>query len=129
MDFLYSNICKYNLDCDQPLGLESFKIKDINIKWDDDFVQSDKVGKYARLNFNQAWCIKNIPNGDRNMFCEKCYVEIDLSKMHKVNAIALQGHRLYSYGERLSIMYSSTVRSIFVWYKVDNNKYVSIIFC
>ena len=69
------------IECNEPLGMESGKIKDSQIKGFSH--RNEQLGSNARLNGKSAW----VP-GTRNAFA----IQINLGSVKEVTAIATQGH-------------------------------------
>ena len=113
------------LDCLQPLGMQSKKIKDSAIKTGQDAVASGKEGYYARLNNEKSWCIPNVPGHTGfGEFKNNMYVEVTFSGSHHISAMALQGEGDYSYGKYIRVSYDYA--GVFHFYYIDGKSVVSL---
>lgn len=113
------------LDCLQPLGMQSKKIKDSAIKTGDGAVAGGKEGYYARLNNEKSWCIPNIPgHTGPGEFKDNMYIEVTFSGSHQISAMALQGDGDYSYGKYIKVLYDYA--GYFHLYKIDGKEEVSL---
>ena len=118
-------ITKLSLECLQPLGMQSKKIKDSAIKTGEDAVTSGKEGYYARLNNENSWCIPNIPDHTGpGEFKNNMYIEVTFSGSHQISAMALQGEGDYSYGNYIRVSYDYA--GFFHFYKIDGKAEVSL---
>ncbi|XP_073230078.1 uncharacterized protein [Porites lutea] len=88
--------------CNSPLGMESKKIKDSQIKVST-FSTSrfDTRATNARLNSNGGWCVKTMltfPKKEKKFHIPNEYLEIDLLSEKFIDGFATQGHSSYSNG-------------------------------
>ena len=91
------------LVCRQPLGLESGKILDTQMRANEDSVATGKEGKYARLNNKVSWCIPQIQGASLDVFRDNVYLEIDLSSP-MITSVAIQGSEQFGYGKQIRIL-------------------------
>ncbi|XP_068750713.1 venom prothrombin activator pseutarin-C non-catalytic subunit-like [Montipora capricornis] len=82
--------------CDAPLGMESRRIKDSQLKVSS-FSPSglNMRASYARLHVHGGWCTKTIlswKKWDKKYFIPNHYLEIDLLTENFIDAFATQGH-------------------------------------
>ena len=82
---------------------------------------SGYLGKYARLNNDNAWCIPTNPGGI-DVYFKSIFIEIDLQFPLRITALALQGDDKYSYGDFIRIYHQQS--SIWMLYDPDKEKQV-----
>ena len=105
----------YILDCDSPLGMESRKIPDSNIRASSHKNWNSRP-QNGRLNHPMAWC-------SRKEWAP--YLEIDLGKPYRITYLATQGSERDNVWEKEYTVTHTLARTSFIEYRENDKEKVT----